>query len=57
MAPNLPHMMIVSDKSSSAGRRLVLHKIGKGTQEDRLADFRITSQYRVPPPPQPRHSP
>jgi len=56
--PNLPHIMIVSDKSSPAGRRLVLHNIGKGTQEeDRLADFRITGQYRVPPPPQPRHSP
>ncbi len=56
--PNLPHIMIVSDKSSPAGRRLVLHNVGKGTQEeDRLADFRITGQYRVPPPPQPRHSP
>jgi uncharacterized protein len=56
--PNLPHIMIVSDKSSPAGRRLVLHNIGKGTQEeDRLDDFRITGQYRVPPPPQPRRSP
>jgi len=56
--PNLPHIMIVSDKSSPTGRRLVLHNIGKGTQEeDRLADFRITGQYRVPPPPQPRRSP
>jgi uncharacterized protein YijF (DUF1287 family) len=56
--PNLPHIMIVSDKSSPSGRRLVLHNIGKGAQEeDRLADFRITGQYRVPPPPQPRRSP
>jgi uncharacterized protein YijF (DUF1287 family) len=56
--PNLPHIMIVSDKSSPAGRRLVLHNIGKGTQEeDRLADFRINGQYRVPPPPQPRRAP
>jgi uncharacterized protein YijF (DUF1287 family) len=56
--PNLPHIMIVSDKSSPTGRRLVLHNIGKGTQEeDRLADFRITGQYRVPPPPQSRRSP
>jgi hypothetical protein len=56
--PNLPHIMIVSDKSSPAGRRLVLHNIGKGAQEeDRLADFRITGQYRVPPPPQPPRSP
>jgi uncharacterized protein YijF (DUF1287 family) len=55
--PNLPHIMIVSDKSSPTGRRLVLHNIGKGTQEeDRLADFRITGQYRVPPPPQSRRS-
>jgi uncharacterized protein YijF (DUF1287 family) len=56
--PNLPHIMIMSDKSSPTGRRLVLHNIGKGTQEeDRLADFRITGQYRVPPPPQSRRSP
>lgn len=49
--PNLPHIMIVSDRSSTAGRRMVLHNIGKGTQEeDRLADFRITGQYRMPPP-------
>ena len=55
--PNLPHIMIVSDKSSPTGRRLVLHNIGKGTQEeDRLADFRITGQYRGPPPPQSRRS-
>jgi uncharacterized protein YijF (DUF1287 family) len=49
--PNLPHIMIVSDRSSPTGRRLVLHNIGKGTQEeDRLADFRITGQYRMPNP-------
>ncbi len=49
--PNLPHIMIVSDRSSTAGRRMVLHNIGRGTQEeDRLADFRITGQYRMPPP-------
>lgn len=48
--PNLPHIMIVSDRSSAAGRRMVLHNIGRGTQEeDRLADFRITGQYRMPP--------
>ena len=49
--PNLPHIMIVSDRSSASGRRMVLHNIGRGTQEeDRLADFRITGQYRMPNP-------
>ncbi len=49
--PNLPHIMIVSDRSSTAGQRMVLHNIGRGTQEeDRLAEFRITGQYRMPSP-------
>ena len=49
--PSLPHIMIVSDRSSASGRRMVLHNIGRGTQEeDRLADFRITGQYRMPNP-------
>lgn len=46
--PNLPHIMIVSDRASSAGRPLVVHNIGDGTQEeDRLFEFKITGHYRI----------
>jgi uncharacterized protein YijF (DUF1287 family) len=45
--PNLPHIMIVSDKSGTDGRPLVIHNIGSGArEEDRLADFKITGLYR-----------
>ncbi|MES2983117.1 MAG: DUF1287 domain-containing protein [Verrucomicrobiota bacterium] len=45
--PNLPHIMIISDKKSAAGRPLVIHNIGSGTQEeDRIDDFPITGHYR-----------
>jgi uncharacterized protein len=47
--PSLPHIMIVSDRSSARGRPLVIHNIGAGTQEeDRLGDFKITGHYRIP---------
>jgi len=46
--PNLPHIMIVSDRTNAAGRPLVIHNIGRGAQEeDRLFEFRITGRYRV----------
>jgi uncharacterized protein len=46
--PNLPHIMVVSDRASAAGRPLVIHNIGAGAQEeDRLFDFRITGHYRM----------
>jgi uncharacterized protein YijF (DUF1287 family) len=46
--PNLPHIMIVSDRSGEARRPLVIHNIGGGTQEeDRLFEFKITGHYRV----------
>ncbi len=46
--PNLPHVMIVSDRKSVAGRPLVIHNIGGGTrEEDRLADFPLTGLYRL----------
>lgn len=46
--PNLPHVMIVSDRKSAAGRPLVIHNIGGGTrEEDRLTDFPLTGLYRL----------
>lgn len=46
--PNLPHIMIVSDRNISEGRPLVIHNIGAGTQEeDRLFEFRIIGHYRI----------
>ncbi|MBX3747051.1 MAG: DUF1287 domain-containing protein [Verrucomicrobiae bacterium] len=46
--PNLPHIMIVSDRTTADGRPLVIHNIGAGTQEeDRLFEFPITGHYRV----------
>ena len=46
--PNLPHIMIVSDKRSDDGTRpLVIHNIGAGTrEEDRLFAFPHTGHYR-----------
>lgn len=46
--PNLPHIMIVSDKKSRDGIPLVIHNIGAGTQEEnRLFDFKLTGRYRL----------
>lgn len=47
--PHLPHIMIVSDRFSTAdpGRPLIIHNIGQGTQEeDRLFEFKLTGHYR-----------
>jgi len=46
--PNLPHIMIVSDRRSTDGiRLLVVHNIGAGThEEDRLFEFPLTGHYR-----------
>jgi uncharacterized protein YijF (DUF1287 family) len=45
--PNLPHVMIVSARKTSAGRPLVIHNIGAGTrEEDVLAKFSLTGHYR-----------
>ncbi|MFN5580348.1 MAG: DUF1287 domain-containing protein [Akkermansiaceae bacterium] len=45
--PNLPHIMIVSDKKNTSGRPLIIHNIGAGTQEeDRIDEFPITGHYR-----------
>jgi uncharacterized protein len=46
--PDLPHIMIVSDRLNAVGRPLVIHNIGAGTQEeDRLFEFKITGHYRI----------
>ena len=45
--PNLPHVMIVSDRKNSGGLPLVIHNIGSGTREEnRLDDFPITGHFR-----------
>ena len=45
---NRPHIMVVSDKKNSTGVPLVIHNIGRGTQEeDRLFEFPLTGHYRV----------
>lgn len=45
--PNRPHIMVVSDNKSDDGTPLVIHNIGRGTQEeDRLFDFPLTGHYR-----------
>lgn len=45
--PALPHVMIVSDKTTADGRPLVIHNIGSGAkEEDMLARFPITGHYR-----------
>jgi uncharacterized protein YijF (DUF1287 family) len=47
--PNLPHVMIVSDRTNKVGQPFVLHNIGAGArEEDRLFEFKITGHYRVP---------
>jgi len=45
--PNLPHIMIVSEKENAQGLPLVIHNIGGGTrEEDRLGDFPLTGHFR-----------
>lgn len=45
--PNLPHVMIVSDRKAPSDRPLVIHNIGGGTrEEDSLVNFPITGHYR-----------
>lgn len=45
--PNLPHIMIVSDKKTAGGRPLVIHNIGRGAQEeDCLFTYPLTGHYR-----------
>lgn len=45
--PNLPHIMIISDRKNAQGTPLVIHNIGGGTrEEDRLGDFPLTGHFR-----------
>lgn len=45
--PQLPHIMVVSDKKNADGVYFVIHNIGAGVQEeDRLFEFKITGHYR-----------
>ncbi len=45
--PNLPHIMVVSDKRNAEGWPLVIHNIGSGArEEDRLLSFVLTGHYR-----------
>lgn len=46
--PNLPHIMVVSNRKNLLGRPLVIHNIGAGTkEEDRLFEFPLTAHYRI----------
>lgn len=45
---NLPHIMIVSDRTNRDGIPLIIHNIGAGTkEEDRLFEFPLTGHYRI----------
>lgn len=45
----LTHIGIISDRQGGSGVPLVLHNIGRGTQEeDILFSFKITGHYRIP---------
>lgn len=45
----LTHIGIISDRRAASGVPLVLHNIGRGTQEeDILFSFKITGHYRIP---------
>ncbi len=45
--PNLPHIMIVSDRKGESGRPLMIHNIGAGTrEEDVFHRFPLTGHYR-----------
>ena len=45
--PNLPHIMIVSDRKSAEGVPLVIHNIGRGArEEDVLFTYPLTGHYR-----------
>ena len=45
--PNLPHIMIVSDKTTADGTPLVIHNIGSGAREENsLFTYPLTGHYR-----------
>ena len=47
---NLPHVMILSDRTGASGQPMVLHNIGAGArEEDRLGDYPMTGHFRLTP--------
>lgn len=49
LGDGLSHIGIISDRRAASGAPLVLHNIGRGTQEeDILLRFSITGHYRIP---------
>jgi hypothetical protein len=47
---NLPHVMIVTDRTGHSGALMVVHNIGAGTRiEDRLFDHPLTGHFRLTP--------
>lgn len=49
LGKGLMHIGIVSDKQAADGTPLIIHNIGRGTQEENiLHQFRITGHFRVP---------
>ncbi|MCA0424246.1 MAG: DUF1287 domain-containing protein [Proteobacteria bacterium] len=48
---NLPHIVLVSDKTGASGVPMVIHNIGAGARlEDTLFAYPITGHYRYRPP-------
>lgn len=48
VAGRLPHIMIVSDRKEPDGTPMIIHNIGRGTQEEaRLFEFPITGHFRI----------
>lgn len=48
LGSGVTHIGVVSDRRSSAGIPLIIHNIGRGTQEeDVLFQFRIIGHYRL----------
>ena len=46
--PNLPHIMVVSNRKNARGVPLVIHNIGRGAQEeDTLFTYPLTGHYRL----------
>jgi uncharacterized protein YijF (DUF1287 family) len=46
--PQLPHIMIVSERKDTRGANFIIHNIGAGVQEEnRLFEFKITGHYRI----------
>ena len=49
LGKGLVHIGIASDKNNAQGEPLIIHNIGRGTQEeDILRRFKMTGHYRIP---------